>query len=344
MELSFKEYQLTLKYPFLVSGAEARETWDVVYVQLKSGEVIGYGEAAPSRFWGESVEGVKEAATQVDLSRHDTPLVYELILREVRENVNPPRAFLAALDMALFDAIGKKMQIPVRRFLGLPEKHNLPTSHTIGIADLDVISRKIAEARDYPILKVKLGSDYDIELIEHIRKLTDKPIRVDANGGWSREEALEKITWLQSQNVEFVEQPLPPGQLEDTAWIRERVQMPIFADEDVRDSADIPKVAEFYDGINIKLMKCGGILEAVRMIRLAREKGLKVMLGCMIESTLAIAAAAQLLPLADYADLDGHLLISNDPFEGLKMESGVIRLSGKPGLGVWPKKDLFPAE
>ena len=341
MELSFREYQLRLKHPFRVSGAEARETWDVVYLQLESGNVVGYGEAAPSRFWQETVEMVKEAAARADLSRHETPLVYELILREVDEKLGPPRAFLAALDMALFDAVGKKMHIPLRRFLGLPENDTVYTSHTIGIADLDTVTQKIAEARPYPILKVKLGSDYDIELIEHIRKLTDKPIRVDANEGWSKEEAVEKITWLQTQNVEFVEQPLPADRLEETAWVKERVQMPIFADESVGNSRDIPKVAGIFDGINIKLMKCGGILEAIRMIRQAREFGLRIMLGCMIESSLAISAAAQLLPLVDYADLDGPMLIANDPFEGLKMDSGLIRLSGKPGLGVWPKTDLF---
>ncbi len=343
MKTQFKEYSLKLKHPFRVSGGEAREEARVGYLRLEAGNVVGYGEAAPSQFWGETIEMVREAAEKLDVSAHETPLVYELILREAKEKLNPPTSFLAALDMALFDAAGKKMGISVRKFLGLPMEHKVLTSHTIGIADQETIARKVQEAQHHPILKVKLGTQYDVEIIQNIRKLTDKPIRVDANEGWSKEEAVEKISWLESQGVELIEQPLPADQIEETAWVRERVNLPLIADESVRTAEDVAALRGAFDGINIKLMKCGGILEAIRMIRIARTEGMKVMIGCMIESSLAISAAAQLLPLVDYADLDGNQLISNDPFEGITVENGLIQLSGKPGLGVWPKEELFGA-
>ncbi len=344
MELQLYEYQLELKHTFRVSGAKGRDFVDIGILRLQMDRLVGFGEAAPSKFWGENIEMVREVAQKVDLTPYDTPLIYENILRRVKEEYNPPQAFMAALDMALFDSVGKKMQIPLRRFLGLPQEHNVPTSHTIGIADLDTITQKIQEAADFPILKVKLGTSYDIEIIRHIRKLTDKKIRIDANEGWSKEEAVEKITWLQSQNVELIEQPLPAGQIDETAWVRERVELPIIADESVKDSKDIPKLKDAFDGINIKLMKCGGILEAIKMVRIARQEKMQVMIGCMIESTLGISAAAQLLPLVDYADLDGNLLVANDPFEGLTVEKGVIKVSQEPGLGVRPKENFFQGE
>jgi L-alanine-DL-glutamate epimerase-like enolase superfamily enzyme len=185
------------------------------------------------------------------------------------------------------------------------------------------------------VLKVKLGVPGDEEIVRCIRELTDKTLRVDANEGWkTKEEARDKILWLQEQGVELVEQPLPASRLEETAWLRENVALPIIADEDVATSADIGRLRDAFDGINIKLMKCGGLREAMKMIVAAKAAGMKVMLGCMIESSVAISAAAQLAPLADYADLDGNLLIDNDPFVGVGEEAGKLILGEEPGVGV----------
>jgi L-alanine-DL-glutamate epimerase-like enolase superfamily enzyme len=341
MRHSFQTYTLELKHTFRVAGAKDRDTAEIGILRLEAGDLVGYGEAAPSAFWGESIEEVARAAEKVSLADFSSPVAYESILEYVREKWQPPKAFLAALDMALFDLAARSIGLPVYRFLGLNSEHSVPTSHTIGIADLDSITKKVKEASDAAILKIKLGTAYDIEIIEHVRKITDKPIRVDANEAWLKEEAVEKITWLATQNVELVEQPLPAAQIEETAWVRERVPLPIIADESVQTSADIPRLKDAFDGINIKLMKCGGLLEAIRMIQLARIENMKVMIGCMLESSLGIAAAAQLLPLVDYADLDGNLLIANDPFDGLPVTDGYIQLTDRPGLGVQPKTAIF---
>jgi L-alanine-DL-glutamate epimerase-like enolase superfamily enzyme len=184
-------------------------------------------------------------------------------------------------------------------------------------------------------LKIKVGTKDDEMIINAVRSLTNKPIRVDANEGWKiKEEALEKIKWLKSQGVEFVEQPMPARMLDETAWLRERSDLPIIADEAVTTASDIPKLATAYDGINIKLMKAGGLLEALGMIQIARAHDLKIMLGCMIESSIAISAAAHLAPCVDWADLDGNLLIKNDPFSGVKIKSGQLIYNNKSGIGV----------
>ena len=190
------------------------------------------------------------------------------------------------------------------------------------------MQEKIREAEAYPKLKIKVGTDNDEEILKAVREVTDKPLRVDANEGWkTKEEALEKIKWLESLNVEFIEQPLPATMLEETRWLRDRINIPIVADEAVKSAADIPKLAQAYDGINIKLMKSGGIQEALRMIWMARSLGLKIMLGCMVESSCAISAAAHISPLVDWADLDGNLLIANDPFKGVTVEDGKLILN-----------------
>ncbi|HDL18304.1 MAG TPA: dipeptide epimerase, partial [Bacteroidetes bacterium] len=332
---------LQFNHTFRVAGAADRDFTNIGILRIQSDKQVGYGEAAPSKFWSENLHMVQDAAAKINLDKHATPLVYELILREVKEEINPPQALLAALDMALFDCIGKKMNIPVTRFLGLDNLNVPQTSFTIGFADLDVIQEKVELAKDFAILKLKLGTSYDIEIVEKVRSLTDKPIRVDANEGWEREEAAEKIKWLETQNVELVEQPLKSDRIEDTLWIKERVNMPIIADESVKDSSDIEKITGAFDGINIKLMKSGGILEAIKMIRIARQHQLKVMIGCMMESSLGIAAACNLQSMVDYVDLDSHLLMKNDPFQGLSLINGKIIRAGSAGLGVQPVAGLF---
>ena len=242
--------------------------------------------------------------------------------------------------MALFDCIGKRLNIPTQRYFGLDKNETHKTSFTIGFGDLEEIENKVLEAKPYPILKLKLGTSHDIEIVEKVRSLTNKPIRIDANEGWLKEEAVEKINWLQTQNVELIEQPLPVDRIEDNLWIKERVNLPIIADENVKDSQDIVHISTYFDGINIKLMKCGGILEAIKMARIAKQNNLKVMIGCMIESSLGISAAVTLSPLADYVDLDSHLLITNDPFDGLSITNGKVKTSEDFGLGVVPN-DMY---
>jgi L-alanine-DL-glutamate epimerase-like enolase superfamily enzyme len=197
------------------------------------------------------------------------------------------------------------------------------------------MQQKLKEAADFPVYKIKVGLKNDEEILRAIRQVTDKPLRVDANEGWkSKEEAVEKINWMATQGVEFVEQPMPAAMLEETRWVRERIKLPLFADEAVLSSADIPKLVGIYDGINVKLMKAGGITEALRMIALARSLNLKIMLGCMIESSVGCSAAAHISPLVDYADLDGNLLITNDPFKGVTVKNGKLILPNRPGIGV----------
>jgi L-alanine-DL-glutamate epimerase-like enolase superfamily enzyme len=208
------------------------------------------------------------------------------------------------------------------------------TSFTIGIDDREKIKEKVLEAKEYPLLKVKLGSDHDKEIINALRDVTDKLIRVDANEGWDLEEGKRMCDWLAERNVEFVEQPLPADNLDDSAKLREHSPLELVADENCIDSEDIPSISDAFDGINIKLMKCGGLREAFKMIQMARERQMKIMLGCMIETSVAITAASILSPLVDYADLDGNILTSNDPFDGVKVKDGMLVLPEGPGLGV----------
>ncbi|MCB0261136.1 MAG: dipeptide epimerase, partial [Calditrichaeota bacterium] len=260
---------------------------------------------------------------------------FEELAAALAETIRDQSCARAGLEMALLDWVGKALQAPLYRMWGLNPARAPLTSFSIGIDSPEVIQAKVEEAADYPILKIKLGMGDDEAVLGAVRRVTDRPLRVDANEGWlNKEEALEKIRWLADQNVEFVEQPLPAAMVEETAWLRERASLPIVADEAVKTAADIPKVAHAYDGINIKLMKSGGLLEALRMIHLARALDLKIMLGCMIESSLAISAAAQLAPYTDWIDLDGNLLLREDPFRGVRIERGKVLYNELPGLGV----------
>ncbi|MEE9169729.1 MAG: dipeptide epimerase [bacterium] len=341
MHVKLLDHRHQLKHTFRISGSPDRDFVDVGILRLEDSGITAFGEASPSRVCKETMEDVHKGFAQIDLNKYENPLDYETVINGIKTEFDPPNALLAAIDMALLDFAGKNAKKSVRSLLGISSDRPVRTSFTIGIADLETIEKKVEEAGRFPILKVKLGSADDMEIVTRIRSLTDKLIRVDANQGWHKEEAVEKINWLESQNVEFVEQPLPAQQIEETAWVRQRVKLPVIADESVKTGADIPGLAFAFDGINIKLMKCGGLLEAMKMIRIARENNLRVMIGCMVESSLAISAGAQLLPLLDYADLDGFELISNDPFTGLSLNDGVISVNGKIGLGVKPQNAIF---
>ncbi|PYP99561.1 MAG: dipeptide epimerase, partial [Acidobacteria bacterium] len=244
----------------------------------------------------------------------------------------------AAVDMALHDLAGLRLQAPLYEVLGIDPRPTPETSFTIGLDTPEVVIQKVKEASAYPVLKVKMGSDRDREVLTAVRDTTRQRIRVDANEGWTPEAALERLEWLATIGVELVEQPLPADRIEETRALRRHSPIPFYADEGVHRAADIPRLAGAFDGINIKLMKCGGIAEALRMIAVARAHGMKIMLGCMIESSLAITAAAHLSPLVDTADLDGNLLVQNDPFEGATVVEGRLVLPDRPGLGVVARK------
>jgi L-alanine-DL-glutamate epimerase-like enolase superfamily enzyme len=256
-------------------------------------------------------------------------------MAEVFRRVPGEWAGKAAIDIALMDWVGQKLGIPLYSFFGLDPKDTPLTTFSIGIDTPEITKQKTREAADFPVLKVKVGLATDEPTIEAVRSVTKKPLRVDANEGWKdKEEAVRKINWLEKMGVEFIEQPMPAEMIEETRWVRARVHMPIIADEACQRASDIPKLKDAFDGVNVKLDKSGGMLEAQRMIQIAKALGMKTMLGCMVSSSVTVTAAAHLSPLVDYADLDGNLLISNDPFHGVLVEKGKLVLPGGAGLGL----------
>ncbi|MBL7075149.1 dipeptide epimerase [candidate division KSB1 bacterium] len=339
VRLSYKKIRLFLKHTWTIARGSS-DFKDNVFVRLEKDGVYGLGEAAPNiryqETWESTVELIEKARS---LLEEGDPWKFGELGHRILAIAEGQTAAKAALDIALMDWVTKKLRVPLYRYLGLDKSKTPLTSFTIGIDTPEVMKAKVKEAEEFPLLKIKVGLKNDEEILGAIRSVTDKPLRVDANEGWkSKEEALEKIRWLEGMGVEFIEQPLPSSMLEETKWLRERVKLPIIADEAVKSARDIPRLATAYDGINIKLMKAGGVQEALRMIAMAKSLGMKIMLGCMIESSVAISAAAHLSPLVDYADLDGNLLISNDPFEGVRTEKGRLILPDRPGLGI--KGDL----
>lgn len=334
MKLTWKKYDLQLKHTFRISRS-ARDIAPVVILLLEHDGITAYGEASPSSRYGETVETVEAFFAKINLQRFDSLFLIDDILKYVDSIATGNTSAKCAVDLALHDWIGKKLQVPLWKMWGLnPSKVPL-CSFTIAIDSKEIVEKKVREAEEFPILKVKVGLDNDKEMIETIRNITDKPLYVDANEGWkTREKALESVRWLQEQNVAFVEQPMPAAQFDDIRWLRDNSTMPLIGDESVLRLSDIPKLAEAYSGINIKLMKCTGLREATKMIHTAQATGLKIMMGCMIETAVGISAGAQLGPLLDYCDLDGNVLISNDPFDGVRNIKGKMQLSDKPGLGA----------
>jgi L-alanine-DL-glutamate epimerase-like enolase superfamily enzyme len=316
-----------------MSSSEYRDT---LHVRYRKDGVTGVGEGAPIVRYHEDAAGCRDAVLSVaDYLATADPLAFDKTMGEVLRRIEGKWAAKAALDIALLDWVGKRRDLPIYAMLGLDPADAPVTTFSIGIDTPEVTRQKVREAEPYPVLKIKVGLDTDEATIAAVRSVTDKPLRVDANEGWTdREVAIRKIEWLAGQGVELIEQPLPAARRDDIAWIRERSAMPIFADEACLRPEDIPGLAGAYDGVNIKLDKAGGILQGYRMIQIARSLGLKTMLGCMISSSVSITAAAHLSPLVDYADLDGHLLIANDLYEGVKVERGRLVLPRRPGLGL----------
>jgi L-alanine-DL-glutamate epimerase-like enolase superfamily enzyme len=336
MQLRFYPYTLELRHAFGIAS-NSRTSTPAMMVEVERDGLIGYGEAAMPPYLGESQEAAAAFLRRVDLGRFADPFRLEEILPAIDALAPGNAAAKAAVDIALHDWIGRKLGAPWHRLWGLDPAKAPVTSFTIGIDTPEVVRQKTREAAGYRILKVKLGRDAatDRELIETIRSVTDTPITVDANQGWkNRDDAWRMSEWLAARGVIFLEQPMPKEQVDDTAWLRERSPLPLIADESVQRLADVPKACGVFDGINLKLMKCTGLREAHRMITVARALGLKVMLGCMTETSCAISAAAQLSPLVDWADLDGALLIKNDLFAGATIVDGRVTLPDRPGIGV----------
>ena len=325
---------LQLVHPFKISRRAADRFRQVITVELDG----GLGEAAPARFYGESVETVQTALEIFDSSLDDNLDAIQAVMDRFESTLSGNYAAKCAVDMALHDRLGKRLGVPLYRLWGLDPNATPHTAFTIGLDEPEIMGQKAGEARDYPILKVKLGTPDDLQIMRAIREATDKPIYVDANTAWTPKAAVRKIRELVPYGIELIEQPTSADDLEGLRYVREHVDVPIIADESVKRASDIPALLGCVDGINIKLTKCGGLLEAVRMIHAARIHGLQVMIGCMIESSLGITAAAQLTPLVDYADLDGHLLIANDPYAGVTIEAGKLILPDRPGIGVIPRE------
>ncbi len=333
--LKFRSQRLNLRHTWttVMSSSQFRETFVVEYAR---DGLTGLGEGAPIVRYQESAQQAIGLFEQHRgwLEQLD-PWAYQKSLGILFQKIPGNYAAKAAFDIALFDWLGKRLQVPVHRLFGLDAKDAPLTTFSIGIDKAEVIKQKMREADEYPVLKIKVGLDNDEEVLDAVRSVTKKPLRVDANEGFkSKEEAVRKINWLEKMGVEFIEQPLPAANLEDMNWIRKRVHMPIIADEACLHPADVPRLAPHFDGVNVKVDKCGGLLEAQRMITLARALNLKVMIGCMISSSIAITAAAHISPLVDYADLDGFLLIANDPYRGVTAPRGRLTLPTTPGLGL----------
>ena len=327
--------RLTLRHTWTIAR-NSSEFKDNVFVRIERDGAEGWGEAAPNVRYGETAERTAAVLSQAArVFEAGDWFEYVQMRRDWQRVTTGQSCAGAALDMAVLDWVGRKLGSPLYRMWGLDPAQAPLTSFSIGIDTPEVVREKVREAAEFPLLKIKVGRDNDAEILAAVRDVTDCPLRVDANEGWrDKEVALERIQWLQGLGVELIEQPLPADMLEETAWLRERVDIPIIADEAVKKAEDLPKLAGAYDGINIKLMKAGGLQEALAMIHTARALGMKVMLGCMVASSVAITAAAHLAPLVDYADLDGHLLIDNDPFVGVAVDRGRLILSDRPGLGV----------
>ena len=334
MKLSYMPYELQLRHAFNLAKYSRTTTPDV-QVQIELDGIVGYGEASMPPYLGESVESVCKFLSQVDLSQFSDPFRMEEILDYVDGIAPNNRAAKASIDIALHDLLGKIMGQPWYKIWGLSPEKAPNTSFTIGIDKADVVHQKVLEAEPYKVLKVKMGLDNDKELVEIIRSMTDRPICVDANQGWSdKHKALEMIEWLYDKNCLFVEQPMPKEMLDETAWLREHSNLPIIADEAFQRLGDIKRFHGVYDGINIKLMKSTGLHEAYQMVTLARALDMKIMVGCMTETSCAVTAAAQISPLVDWADLDGNLLIANDRFDGIKIVNGQVTIPDRPGIGV----------
>ena len=334
LKLTFRTYELMLKHTFTVAEF-SRNTTPVVLTELEYDGIIGYGEASMPPYLGESHKSVTAFLKKLNLSQFNDPFRIDDILSYVDSVDKKNRAAKASVDIALHDLIGKIVNQPLYKLWGLNPEKTPVTSFTIGIDKPDVVRMKTKEAERFKVLKVKLGRGNDKEMINAVRDITNVPLYVDVNQGWKdKEKALDMIHWLKEKGVIFIEQPLPKENIDDMAWLTQNSPLPTMADEAFQRLSDVAKFKGVYSGINIKLMKSTGLREAHKMITIAKALEMKVMMGCMTETSCAVSAAAQLSPLVDWADLDGNLLISNDVYEGVKVIDGKITLNNLPGIGI----------
>lgn len=333
--ITYKKIKLNLGHTWTISRGSTDYKEDVFVYYEKEG-ITGIGEASHMTGAGQNADRtIEELKKIMPIYLEADPFKFYELTDKANQEIKSISPAKAALDIALFDWLGKKFNIPVHRLFGLDPSKYVDTSFSIGFDKPEVVKQKVREADPYSILKVKLTNRDDRNIIDTIRQVTDKPIRVDINEGWTdKEEAIRTIEWLEKKGVELVEQPMPVNMIEESRWLKERSPLPIVADEAVNTSEDIVPIAEAYDGINIKLMKSGGIMEAFRMAILAEAFKLDIMIGCMIASSVAISAAVQLQPLARWLDLDGSLLISNDPYKGARFHDGHWIMPEEPGIGL----------
>lgn len=337
VEVAFRPMVLKLRHTWTISRGSSDEKRNGLLAFSADG-VTGYGEAAANRRYGQSWESGEAAFARVKAACAGlSPWEHLAWLERAEEAADGDSEVVAALDTALWDWKGKRLGAPVHRLLGIPSGRMAVTSFSIGIDRPEAMREKTREAASYPLLKVKVGLPEDEANVSAVRSATDKTIRVDANEGWSGPaEALRRIAWLKSKGVEFVEQPIPAARNAEMREIKAGSPLPLVADESVLHARDVPALVGLFDGINVKLAKCGGITRAYELAALGRALGFKLMLGCMIESSLGIAAALVVAPLYDWLDLDGNLLVANDPWRGLAISKGVWALPARPGLGVVP--------
>ncbi|BCL81292.1 dipeptide epimerase [Ktedonobacteria bacterium brp13] len=335
MQLVARPIELHLTDPFRISRSVQHSASNIVVAVTHQG-LTGLGEAAPSSYYGESTETVLATLPRLASELGDDPFQIEEIMARLQQVIRLNPAAKAAIDMALYDLQGKLLNVPLYTLLGISAQRTPQTSFTIGLASPAEMARKAQAAQAYPIFKVKVGTRNDLENIKAIRDVSNAIIRVDANGGWTPKEAIQTINALAPYGIEFVEQPVVAHDLAGLKLVRDNVAVPVFADESCVALEDIPRLSECVDGIVLKLMKSNGINTLLKMIHTARACHLRIMLGCMIESSLAITAAAHLTPLVDYADLDGNLLVSDDPYRGVTVDAGRLVLPSAPGLGVQP--------
>ena len=325
---------LRTRHPFIIARG-GQSDYRTIWVRLVDSDgVEGWGEAAPARIYGETTETVLAALEVYGAQLPSDPLQLDEPERGREKLLRLNPSARCALSAALHDLAGKKLGLPAYRLWGLDPARAPRSTFTIGIDTADKIRQKVKEAEQYPILKVKLGSDRDLEILKTIRESTSKELRVDANTGWTVRHAIAMLPVLEEYGVTVLEQPLPAEDLDGLEAVTRASRIPVIADESCLDAADIPRLVGRVDGINIKLAKCGSLREALRMIAIARAHHMMVMVGCMIESSIAITAAAHFTPLVDIVDLDGAALLANDPFAGATIDAGQVRLPTGPGLGL----------
>ncbi len=332
MRLSYTTYRLQCTHPFGISRS-SYDYYDRVFIYLEQDGIIGRGEAAPSERYGESIPQILNKLKNKIILPNSVAYINDAV--NIIENFTYKlKSLRSAIIGALFDWCTQKLGQPLYKYFGFDNVITKPTSFTIAIGKMGELEQKIKEANQYHIFKVKLGTKQDKEIVKTIRKYTNKPIRVDANEGWDLETAMEMIDWLSEQNVDLVEQPLPVADFDKMSELKKHASLPLIADENCHTTEDIKRLVDGFDGINIKLAKCGGVDEASKMIEIAKKNDLKVMLGCMVESTVGISTIAQFASLADFLDIDGNLLIDNDPYKGVQIKNGVPMIPTGTGIGV----------